>query len=499
MFKLGTEEISEETSKELREFVEKNIFVKKYLFFENKGKKQVAYCKCGEYETKGLKHNEEVKCEKCGEKFKAKNIKLGRKNIYENACLSWYEKKDDNTIICKGYFLEKDFKDYKNIKIKYDLLAIYIFKYGKGAKLYTYNYYYNEFIERASVFNFAQGWLQNTRYFVDNDNFIEVINKTNFKYMPILNYANKYTVRDLEKFAKYPWLEQLYKMGFKYLTLEMLNGNNSYRIINYKGKNIFKKLKLTKGKVKELMKNNPEQINSKTLRLFQLLNMNGDNTTIDEVREINKKLTYGSVDILSFLSKQIKVKRVLNYLENKINKDNKKENFTFSNELIEYKDYLKAAIKLNYNLKDRKILLPNDLKKAHDKAFMAVKVKENAEIDNKILRNLEKLEKYKFEYNGLLIRPAESTADLVKEGTSLRHCVATNYTNLYANGQTIILFIRRKNDPYKSFYTVEVRKDRVIQVRGYRNKDATEEIKKFMNQFEKKILNENKNKKLKIA
>ena len=58
------------------------------------------------------------------------------------------------------------------------------------------------------------------------------------------------------------------------------------------------------------------------------------------------------------------------------------------------------------------------------------------------------------------------------------------------SGETCILFIRKKEEPEESYYTVEVREGEVVQVRGKYNADPKEDVKKFMNTFKKRIQNE---------
>lgn len=56
------------------------------------------------------------------------------------------------------------------------------------------------------------------------------------------------------------------------------------------------------------------------------------------------------------------------------------------------------------------------------------------------------------------------------------------------NKETVILFIRKTEELEKPFYTMEVRKNEIIQVRGMNNCDMTPQIKKFVSSFRKNIL-----------
>ena len=58
-----------------------------------------------------------------------------------------------------------------------------------------------------------------------------------------------------------------------------------------------------------------------------------------------------------------------------------------------------------------------------------------------------------------------------------------------AAGETVILFVRRKNRPEQPYYTMEVKNGKIVQCRGKCNKNTTKELKKLLEQYEKNILN----------
>ena len=77
--------------------------------------------------------------------------------------------------------------------------------------------------------------------------------------------------------------------------------------------------------------------------------------------------------------------------------------------------------------------------------------------------------------------------DIEAEGNALHHCVG-GYVGRVAKQECLILFLRKCEEPKKSFYTIEVRNRKVIQVRGMKNEVATPEVEKFMDRWEKKVL-----------
>ena len=78
-------------------------------------------------------------------------------------------------------------------------------------------------------------------------------------------------------------------------------------------------------------------------------------------------------------------------------------------------------------------------------------------------------EKYFAEDDEFIITPPLNAADLVSEGSNLHHCVG-GYVNAIAEGRTNILFLRKKEDPNTSFYTIEVSNRGVcVQIHGTSN------------------------------
>lgn len=164
-------------------------------------------------------------------------------------------------------------------------------------------------------------------------------------------------------------------------------------------------------------------------------------------------------------------------------------------EVNDYHDYLQLAAGLGYNLDDDWILYPKNLKERHDQLTEEQnerKVELEKESDDKKDRRLKRTIKrkgwtrYEMETEELLIRLPECAHEIRKEGNAQHHCVAT-YMDRMVAGETCILFIRKKEEPDKSYYTVEVRDNEVIQVRGKYNVAPSEDVEEFMKIFKKNI------------
>ena len=69
-------------------------------------------------------------------------------------------------------------------------------------------------------------------------------------------------------------------------------------------------------------------------------------------------------------------------------------------------------------------------------------------------------------------------SEIVKEGKILHHCVGNYAKRHFVYGTSIIVFVRDKAYKETPLYTLELKNNRIIQLKGERNKSADEEAKK---------------------
>jgi hypothetical protein len=95
------------------------------------------------------------------------------------------------------------------------------------------------------------------------------------------------------------------------------------------------------------------------------------------------------------------------------------------------------------------------------------------EESNKILQQKERL---LFEYDDFIIMTPKDFSEFQFESKKLNHCVGWNdrYLKKHVKGISMIFFMRRKEEPDKPFFTIEVDKDQVLQVQT--EDHATDEV-----------------------
>lgn len=154
----------------------------------------------------------------------------------------------------------------------------------------------------------------------------------------------------------------------------------------------------------------------------------------------------------------------------------------------EYRDYLDMCVKQKYDMRNSFVLYPKDLQKSHDKVAHRIRMKADAKVRRDFKKAYHDIAgQMDFEMDGMKILYPATPDEIISEGNTLHHCVG-GYVDRVARKECVILFLRQCADESKSFYTIEVREREVVQVRGMKNDPPTPKVKKFMEQWKKRVL-----------
>lgn len=119
---------------------------------------------------------------------------------------------------------------------------------------------------------------------------------------------------------------------------------------------------------------------------------------------------------------------------------------------------------------------PSSLKKVHDIAAMNYKVVADAIKERNFSRRSDELKEWEHRGRRFSFVLPQTPRDLVNEGTSLHHCVAS-YVDDVIRSNCAIVFMRSNQELDKSHVTIEVRNNRIVQARGQQNRLCTQEEK----------------------
>lgn len=157
----------------------------------------------------------------------------------------------------------------------------------------------------------------------------------------------------------------------------------------------------------------------------------------------------------------------------------------------QYRDYAQACLALGLDMSLAKNLFPHEFRKWHDirtDQYTLKKALEREEKEKEFIENFSRIvQKYlplqKAGKDDYIIVIAKSPAELVKEGTSLHHCVGRmNYDQKMVREETLIFFIRSKSEPDVPLATLEysLSKRKVLQCYGDHDSKPDEEIESFV-------------------
>lgn len=201
---------------------------------------------------------------------------------------------------------------------------------------------------------------------------------------------------------------------------------------------------------------------------------------LDDVKLCNKLGFYNCKNLFRFSTN---VKKIYNY----INKQNEKYTTQRRATADQLYDYWNMCNELGDEL-DNRTMWPQNLIRAHDIATERNECRKSAEMQKLFDKRSEVLDRYIYEDDTFIIRPAHSQAELVAEGKCLHHCVGT-YAERHAKGESAIFFIRFKAEPDVSYFTLELDEENLTcrQNRGRGNCSRTDEVKAFEKKWLKHI------------
>lgn len=497
-------------------FVEETVFKdENYIFYATKMKR--AYCtsckhnfvlenKHLHHKTIGVwnnqdevKHNRVVRCPYCNKYLYAKSEGMSRQSLVS---VGWSVLVQPNgeEVLTRYFCHIKDFRiDFHNPLIttsegyrtvhSADKSTDYMWAKYKNTNM-RWCYYRDRgpyWITPAETIQPKTAVLYNTnlqemvagtcmKYSVPNIFFEKVANDPrNFNSPWIIdNYFNSY--------RKYPFIEQLLKVGFYRMVQEFLEDSMAQDTDLNKGCNsILGTLGINKYQYNMLRK-----VGDPSLRDLEILRYKPDLkweefSTLRYVRDngyVNMYKKY--IDLMQYTT----LHKLCKYIST--------QKITHSQDYFDYAGWLE---KMDYDMRNEFNLFPKDFINAHDemsKQYIKFKDKQAIEETKRFNHLLEKLKKeteeaeaMKLDIAGLFIRLPNRLEELKAEGEALHHCVGT-YMEKVRKGETMIFFIRKKEEPDKPFYTLEW-KGKVIQCRGSHNCDMTPEVKAFTKVFEEKM------------
>lgn len=309
-----------------------------------------------------------------------------------------------------------------------------------------------------------------TSYGYTFDNTYKIINekaisRSDMRYSQYDKYMGNLLMCYLNKYCQHPNIEYLMKQGFD-PTTEYCTGywGGRYvlelsKTINWKSNNLLQMLGITKSELKVLRGNE---------RLYETyISWRNEFPKVSPGDLINFAKVFGNAHgtMATFVEQTgATPQRITRYIE---------ENGIFTRD---YSDYLDQCKRLKYNTKDTAICFPHNFEAMHERLSVTIKYQHNKAVRAEFAKHIEERKQLEFSDGNLMIVQPKQLSDIAYEGKALSHCVG-GYAERHAKGALSIMFIRKKSEPDKPYYTMEVSADgKIVQVRGKRNIAPNEDV-----------------------
>ncbi len=456
---------------------------------------------CGkEIRLSGVKQGNKAICPHCGKEFTAKPRSRRGSSMYDRDTCQVIQSTGDGGLvvrIIKVYYSYQG--DIPKVQI-YENARQFIFTNQNGricAEAYYYSYKNGVLLthwkkgERPKFSQWQECFEADTCGHVYTKNLLDALAGTPWQYCPIAEFYNYWqepmeSLPFLFAYLNHPRLEHLVKTGLNSLVSDMVYRYNS-KCLDETQNRTHRILGIAAEDVDFLRSIDPDM---ETLKIYQgYAGMKGRRDLI--VWQIENKVSRDVLPVLEHMTPH-KATRYLDsqygFLRLRKTPYGAQRYQNMQALVSEYRDYLEICEKLNYNLKNSFVLYPKDLQKAHDKALCRLKHKADAKKKQDFAAVYKSIAgRFDFEKDGMKIVYPAVPDDVISEGHALHHCVG-EYTSRVAEHECIILFLRQCDDETKAFYTIEIRGNKPVQVRGMKNCSPTPEVDKFIKAWEQKVL-----------
>lgn len=329
----------------------------------------------------------------------------------------------------------------------------------------------------------------------------ENIKNTDFRYCAMEEYIGKVgqinPIRYLERYQKTPQIEVLVKMGLIGVVKELLNYHYGI-VVNENAKRADLFLGIRKEQAKLLIKKNG---NADILSVLQTEKRMNQRWTAEQVEQLAETgLSINQIyKALEYMTIQKLLNHIKHYAECDYGTNCSRAISRIRHVATTYTDYLSMRNDLGYDMTNTVYLFPRNLVEEHEKMILQVNKDEaekqiqeangnypNISKQYRTLRN-----KYYYEDENYIIRPAKSAGEIVMEGRLLHHCVGgSNYLSKHNDGKTYILMLRFKNEPEIPYITVEItaNTNKIIQWYGERDKKPDKKnMQKWLDEYLRKL------------
>lgn len=451
-------------------WAKKNVFDgENYIFYKKAGEK-TGYCTAhmGEVALKGTQqHNMDARCPVCRKKITYISRSKKKNPIWTYAKSATCLQKYKNGIVERTWTLrrvDKKTADGGNRSEYYFDERERMIILPNGIKKYRYEDYRRRGVRwQETPDNVIERYAEN----MYPRNIKAVINRIRTAYPIAVRHGYKaagfayYICQE----RKRPTIEMCYKAGLYNLGHDLVTSvwkTESLLVpIDESKGTLAKKLGIDDARLKRLRETNGD------LEMLEWLQKEKKENTLYKDDDI-KTLRKGNIGVKDYerrgATKYLSMAKICNYLRKQ--EEIRKQGIW--NIWMDWNDYISMLEEMQVDCTKEILLKPKDLQIAHNEAVAAISMREQEgkikRIEKKyrkavkLLKSGELKKKYGYEDGQYCITVPTSIADIFREGTILKHCIHTCeiYFGRINERETYLVFLRKKDDPDKPWYTLEI-------------------------------------------
>lgn len=457
----------------IEKWIRKEVIKNSYIIYSRE-KNEAVCTRCGHRfraDRFNMKHNEKGVCPGCKSEGRYKSEGIGRGKLREYFRILLFTHRG-NTVYGTLHEVVVSFSEPGLPQISKDMVAVYIFSKDRQ-EYYRLHYYCHRLWEQVKDIKLPRApqgaYGMESRFdrtVLYEKNLENVFTKSCLKYLWIPEFFNRYrfneydVIRYMALGLRYSSIELLAKAGFGRLVATKVRGYSGSGAVNWRGGSLTKILRLPMGEIRKLPRKMLDFDELRTYRKLEPADRRLPWNVISTVAhtlavEVKRIEDIGTVDFMTWVKAT----------EGNIS-------------TWDWCDYIKDCKLLGMDIRKKNILFPDNFQETHAELSQRVKV---AEDELKAAGMKRTAESFGMDISSdlFILKIAQSQKELNCESSALNHCVRT-YGDKVSRGETVIYFIRRKDEPDKPFYTLEIKPDGTfIQCRGEYNCSMTEEVKDF--------------------
>lgn len=474
-----------------------------YMMYRPGDKENSAWCSACGFNVKlkkRAKHQERVRCPKCGKKVLALSWNR-QKTISDKKEPAILQERKDGGYVLRVFASrisrrkETDWKLNERESYIHERFRIFLDRSFRQETIYEYTLWRTRYEHDEERWCYGSDTAYGYGYYYKTSddcilyyrNLARLRKGTCLQYVPLEKLFKKNegcycsAVKMLDRLKSMPQLEYLIKAGLYRLAWDLSTRGNYEKILDTEKKGLLKALGIDRQQLEMSVKMDISALQFTTMKAAMETGYRLNRKQVEWYsREIGRDLT-------KKILKYGHPVKMMNYISGLLKQGWKTG---------DYVDYLED-VKVLHLGKTEDVLFPKNFGPAHERLAEQRRDKEE-EIRKATIKKKDRmlramLPELKELYMGtraegsfVMVLPT-CKEDFNREGRENHNCVGGSYFDKMLEGKSVVLFLRKAEAPDNAFCTVEMDGSRIVQCRAIRNATPPKEVTEFMERYAKEV------------